>query len=102
MVARVLFAHHPGLSRLAGLATAAVTAGPLLAGWPALTAACLFGAAGGGFLGAILLERLGGAHMYAVFGALMLAATSMPGTRVSDTPTCAATSPSAVCSSRTS
>ena len=33
-----------------------------------------FGAAGGGFLGAILLERLGGAAMYAVFGGLMLAA----------------------------
>jgi PPP family 3-phenylpropionic acid transporter len=33
-----------------------------------------FGAAGGGFLGAILLERVGGANMYAIFGALMLAA----------------------------
>ena len=33
-----------------------------------------FGAAGGGFLGAILLERLGGGRMYAVFGALILAA----------------------------
>jgi PPP family 3-phenylpropionic acid transporter len=33
-----------------------------------------FGAAGGGFLGAILLERLGGAQMYTIFGALLLAA----------------------------
>jgi PPP family 3-phenylpropionic acid transporter len=33
-----------------------------------------FGAAGGGFLGAILLERVGGAYMYAIFGTLMLAA----------------------------
>lgn len=33
-----------------------------------------FGAAAAGFLGAILLERLGGPSMYAVFGALMLAA----------------------------
>jgi PPP family 3-phenylpropionic acid transporter len=33
-----------------------------------------FGAAGGGFLGAILLERVGGAQMYAFFGALVLAA----------------------------
>ncbi len=31
-----------------------------------------FGAAAAGFLGAILLERLGGPSMYAVFGALML------------------------------
>ena len=31
-----------------------------------------FGSAAGGFLGAILLERFGGARMYAVFGALML------------------------------
>lgn len=33
-----------------------------------------FGAAGGGFLGAILLERVGGAQMFAIFGALMFAA----------------------------
>jgi len=32
-----------------------------------------FGSAAGGFLGAILLERVGGARMYAIFGALMLA-----------------------------
>ena len=34
-----------------------------------------FGSAVGGFLGAILLESVGGAAMYAFFGALMLAAT---------------------------
>jgi MFS family permease len=33
-----------------------------------------FGAAGGGFLGAILLERVGGARMFSVFGVLMLVA----------------------------
>ena len=33
-----------------------------------------FGAAGGGFLGGILLERVGGPVMYAVFGALLLIA----------------------------
>jgi MFS transporter, PPP family, 3-phenylpropionic acid transporter len=33
-----------------------------------------FGSAAAGFLGAILLERVGGTGMYAVFGALMLAA----------------------------
>lgn len=33
-----------------------------------------FGAAAAGFLGALLLESVGGAHMYAIFGALMLAA----------------------------
>ena len=33
-----------------------------------------FGSAAAGFLGAILLERVGGARMYAVFGVLMLAA----------------------------
>src|SRR5260221_83567 len=31
-----------------------------------------FGAAGGGFIGALLLERLGGAQMYGTFGILML------------------------------
>ena len=33
-----------------------------------------FGSAAGGFLGAILLERVGGARMYAIFGALVLVA----------------------------
>jgi PPP family 3-phenylpropionic acid transporter len=33
-----------------------------------------FGSAAGGFLGAILLERVGGAHMYAFFSVLMLVA----------------------------
>lgn len=33
-----------------------------------------FGSAAGGFLGAIFLERLGGARMYAIFGAMMLVA----------------------------
>jgi PPP family 3-phenylpropionic acid transporter len=33
-----------------------------------------FGAAGGGFLGAILLERVGGARMFSVFGVMMLVA----------------------------
>jgi MFS family permease len=33
-----------------------------------------FGSAAAGFLGAILLERVGGTGMYAVFGTLMLAA----------------------------
>jgi MFS transporter, PPP family, 3-phenylpropionic acid transporter len=32
-----------------------------------------FGSAGGGFIGALLLERVGGAQMYATFGAMMLA-----------------------------
>ena len=32
-----------------------------------------FGAAGGGFLGGILLERAGGPRMYAIFGALLFA-----------------------------
>jgi PPP family 3-phenylpropionic acid transporter len=36
-----------------------------------------FGAAGGGFLGAVLLERVGGAQMYAIFGALIFAALIM-------------------------
>ena len=33
-----------------------------------------FGAAGGGFLGGILLERVGGAQMFAIFGVLIFAA----------------------------
>ena len=33
-----------------------------------------FGSAAGGFLGAILFERVGGARMYAIFGALVLVA----------------------------
>jgi len=33
-----------------------------------------FGSAAGGFLGAILLERVGGARMYAIFGTLVLVA----------------------------
>jgi PPP family 3-phenylpropionic acid transporter len=33
-----------------------------------------FGSAAGGFLGAILFERVGGARMYAVFGVLVLVA----------------------------
>jgi PPP family 3-phenylpropionic acid transporter len=31
-----------------------------------------FGSAAAGFIGAILLERVGGAHMFAIFGALTL------------------------------